>query len=102
MTSAFKCSQLKNTLTVVYSEDALLDRRNLNASCATRAPAHSRGTGTVKQTEGFSVLTSPGCPRLQKRPNINHEGSTAGDALMQVSVPTEETARCIECLDLLR
>ena len=90
MAANFKGSQIRNMLTVVYNEEALMERRkNFDGK------SHSRGTGTVKQTEGFLVITSPGCPKLQKRPNINHEGSTAGDALMQVAVPTEEFPCCI-------
>ena len=95
MQAAFKCSQLKNTLTVVYNEDALLERRKTLGG-----RSHSRGTGTVRQTEGILIITSPGCPKLQKRPNLNHEGSTAGDALTQVSVPTEELHNCIYYIKL--
>jgi hypothetical protein len=57
---------------------------------SSKEKSQARGSMTLKQTEGFVVLTTPGCPRLPKRQNIHHEGSTAGDALMQVSVPVDE------------
>ena len=56
--------------------------------------SHTRGSMTLKQTEGWLLLSSPGCPRLPTRQNLVHEGSTIGDALTGVGVPTDELFNC--------
>jgi hypothetical protein len=56
--------------------------------------SHTRGSMTLKQTEGWLLLSTPGCPRQPKRQNLLHDGSTAGDALTGVGVPTDEFFDC--------
>ena len=63
--------------------------------------SHTRGSMTLKQTEGWLLLSSAGCPRLHTRQNLLHEGSTIGDALIGVSVPIDELFNCNNELFLL-
>jgi hypothetical protein len=79
------------------NSDSIIDVKFRSAG----SRSHTRGSMTLKQTEGWLLLSSAGCPRLHTRQNLLHEGSTIGDALIGVSVPIDELFNCNNELFLL-
>jgi hypothetical protein len=65
-------------LVLVYAEDGAARRRQL-----------VRGTGSVKQQEGVMLVTRFK-PKMNRRKRLHFEGTSAGDAIVNIPAPEEE------------
>ena len=65
-------------LVLVYAEEGAARRRQL-----------VRGTGSVKQQEGL-MLISRIKPKMSRRRRLHFEGTSAGDAIMNIPAPDDE------------
>jgi len=65
-------------LVLVYAEDGAARRRQL-----------VRGTGSVKQQEGVLLITKHK-PKMNRRKRLHFEGTSAGDAIVNIPAPEDE------------
>ena len=65
-------------LVLVYAEDGAARRRHL-----------VRGTGSVKQQEGVLLVTRHK-PKMNRRKRLHFEGTSAGDAIVNIPAPEDE------------